>query len=185
MAENLTIARPYAKAIFELANAEHCVEEWEQILQLLADVANDPHARALFDNPEIKNEQLQNLFDQIIEEALPKLPKTRNKEIKNLLALLMADKRTAVLPSIFQRYQQLLIAQRQLKEVTVTSAYALDDRRKTGMTETLTRYLNSKVVVDFREDPNLIGGVIIRMGNWVMDGSIKGKLQRLGDNLQG
>lgn len=184
MAENLTIARPYAKAIFEQADADHCLEEWQHILQVLAQLALDVRIRVLFGNPAVGDPQMQTLFEQIVNQALPSLNAARRKELQHFLAILIAEKRLAVLPEILDRYQQLLTAQRGQKEVTVTSAHALDAGRRASMTDTLVKYLRSKVTVDFREDPSLIGGAVIRSGNWVLDGSIKGKLQRLRDGLQ-
>jgi F-type H+-transporting ATPase subunit delta len=183
MAEKLTIARPYAQAVFEQALAERGLEEWEQLLHSCATIAEDPAAKALFDNPLVSGEQLRALFMHVTEKALAKLPAARAPEFKNFLTVLIKENRLAVLPEIFFRYQRLMAAQHELKEVIVTSAYPLDANRRESLTVSLANYLHSKVAVDFREDSSLIGGAIIRCGNWVMDGSIKGKLQRMRDNL--
>ena len=82
MAENLTIARPYAKAIFEQADVDHCLEEWLQILQVLAQVAQDAQIRALIGNPAVSDAQMQTLFDQIAHQALPSLSGARRKELQ-------------------------------------------------------------------------------------------------------
>lgn len=184
MAENLTIARPYAKAIFEQAVVDQSLEEWDQILQTLAEIASDKNAVALLDNPLITGERLLELFGQITAKAHPKLAVARQQELRNFLTVLIHEKRLIVLPEILRRYQRLVAAKRELKEVTVTSAYPLDELRRKNMAAALKKYLHSEVAVDFQEDSTLIGGAIIRSGNWVMDSSIKGKLQTLRNDLQ-
>jgi len=183
MAEKLTIARPYAKAVFEQALAGHRLEAWEQMLQVLASIVKDSRVAELLDNPIVNNQQWLQLFLTVTEKALMNLSSAQRQELKNLLTVLIAEKRLTVLPEILNRFQNLMAAQRELKEVTVISAYPLDEKRREMMTASLTNYLRSKIAVDFQEDPALIGGVLIRCGNWVMDGSVKGKLQRLRDNL--
>lgn len=184
MAEKLTIARPYAKAVFEQALADHGLEDWQHILQALTAVVVDPQAAALLDNPWLKPEQLAELFVRPTEQLLPKLSDQRKKELKNLVEILIAEKRLDVLPEILQRYQRLMASEQGFKEVTVISAFPLNAERQEKMSASLTQYLRSKVSVDFQVDPALIGGVLIRSGNWVMDDSIKGKLQNLRDNMQ-
>lgn len=184
MAEKLTIARPYAKAVFEQALADRSLEDWEQILRVLAAVAGDKQMSGLLDNPLIEDQQLLTLFAAVTEKMLPKLSATRHQELKNFLMTMIAEKRLTVLPEILHRYERLMAAEQELKEVTVISAFPLNAERRQSMTAALTKYLHSKVTVDFQEDASLIGGAIIRAGNWVMDGSIKGKLQSLRDNLQ-
>lgn len=184
MAENLTIARPYAKAVFEQALADHSLVEWESMLQRLSLIAADQQAAALFDNPQVSDQQLLELFLQVSTKGGPKLSPQRQQELKNFLIVLIREKRLAVLPEIFDRYQRLMAAEREVKEVTVTSAYPLDETRRNSMIASLTRYLHSKVAVDFQEDRDLIGGAVIRCGNWVMDGSVAGKLRQLRNNLQ-
>lgn len=184
MAENLTIARPYAKAVFEQALADGGLEEWGQILQALAAVADDPSAKTLLGNPLVGDHKLLELFIRLTEKILPQLSATRRQQLKNFLTVLINEKRLAVLPEILRRYQDLVATKQELKAVTVISAFPLDEQRRQRMAEALTRYLHSKVAVDFQEDSSLIGGVLIRSGSWVMDGSIKGKLQLLRNNLQ-
>lgn len=183
MAEKFTIARPYAKAVFERALADGSLEQWDRILQILALIASDPKAAALLGNPWVNDQRLLALFVHITEKSAPELPATFQPPLKNFVAALIAEKRLGVLPEILNSYQRLMAAQRKLKEVTVISAYPLSDERRKNMTAALTRYLHSEVVIDFKEDIALIGGAVIRTGHWVMDGSIKGKLQHLRDSL--
>lgn len=184
MAENLTIARPYAKAVFEQALGDKSLEQWGQLLQALAGIAADKQTAGLLDNPRVTAEQLYQLFAKVSAKILPDLAPRQLKELNNFIRILISEKRLAVLPDIAERYQRLVAAEQDIKEVTVTSAYTMDAARQEKLTAALTKYLHSKVTVDFQEDRSLIGGVIIRSGNWVMDSSIKGKLQYLRDNLQ-
>jgi F-type H+-transporting ATPase subunit delta len=183
MAENITLARPYAKAVFELARANSTWEEWANILKTLACIAEDPQAATLLDNPLVSEKQLQAFFAQINQKFLPGLNESLHKELDNFLRVLIREKRLMVLPEIYRRYQALISAQRGIKTINVTSAFPLDADRRQKLKDSLGRHLNSQVEVHFQEDAGLIGGVLIRCGNWVMDGSIKGKLQKLRDNL--
>jgi F-type H+-transporting ATPase subunit delta len=182
MAENFTIARPYAKAVFEQATAENRVNEWEKILQILAAVADNAQVAALLNDPRLSAAQWVELLFAAVAKQQPGLNEAQKKEVQNFLNILAAAKRIAVLPEILQRYQQLTAAARALKEVTITSACPLEETQRDRLTQALTRRLQSKVTVDFQEDPELIGGLVIRCGNWVMDDSIKGKLQLMQDS---
>lgn len=184
MAENLTIARPYAKAVFEQALADKSLPQWGRVLATLAKVAADSQTAALLDNPRVTEAQLHQLFVKVTEKVLPDLPAQQVKELNNFIRVLIDEKRLAILPDIADRYHRLLTAEQEIKEVTVTSAFALDEARRETLTAALTKYLHSKVTVDFQEDRSLIGGVVIRSGNWVMDSSLKGKLQYLRDSLK-
>lgn len=184
MAENITIARPYAKAVYEQALGSNALDEWEQILQALSAIAADPGVGPLLDSPLTSGEQLLKLFTQITGKIHPNLSADLQRQLKNFLTVLISEKRLAVLPEILRRYQNLVAAERGLKKVKVISAFPLDEKRRQTMIQSLTRYLHSEVRVDFQEDPSLIGGAVIRCGNWVMDGSIKGKLNTLQDNLR-
>jgi F-type H+-transporting ATPase subunit delta len=183
MAENLTIARPYAKAVFELALVDKSFDQWCHILSVLAEVAKDPQVVAMITNPLIESGKLLELFTHVTEKTLPELSADRRKQLVNLLTVLINEKRLAVLPDILRRYERLLAAQQELKPVTVISAMPLTPERRDSMIASLKKYFKSEVTVDFQEDPELIGGAIVRSGNWVMDGSIRGKLQNLRDGL--
>jgi len=183
MADTLTIARPYAKALFEQALADSAIDAWTSILDVLSHVAQDAEVNALFDDPRVRADQLQTLLIEIVAQTVPTLKDSDQKMLAGLLTLLIQEKRLGVLPDVFKRYQRLVAKQQEVLQITVTSAHLLDEARRDNMSQALQQYLKSQVAVDFYEDPSLIGGAIIRTGYWVMDGSIKGKLQRLRDNL--
>jgi F-type H+-transporting ATPase subunit delta len=184
MAENLTIARPYAKAVFEQALTDKRLEQWGEVLATLAKVAADSQTAELLENPRVTDQQLHQLFAKITEKLLPTLAEQQIKELNNFIKILISEKRLAILPDIADRYHRLVASEQEIKEVTVTSAFPLDKERQVKLTAALTKYLHSKVTVTFQEDHSLIGGIIIRSGNWVMDSSIKGKLQYLRDSLK-
>lgn len=188
MADNLTIARPYAKAVFEHALASHApsltLDGWEKLLQQLSLAVKNPSLSTLLDNPKVSDQQFHDLLMEVLQKSFPDFFATNQKPISNFLNLIILEKRLNILPQISVRYQSLLTAERQLKEVTVTSAFPLNQGRRQTLTEALTKYLNSKLAVTFQEDASLIGGVIVRSGNWVMDNSIRGRLQDLKTALQ-
>lgn len=183
MAENLTLARPYANAVFEYAVSKGHVGEWQRILEVLAMIAEDKDAKALIANPAVQDNSLLKLLSEVSQKALPTLSPDQKKEVDRFITVLVQEKRLNVLHAILSSYQQKVALAEDLKKVTVTTAFPISPERQAEMTKALSKFLHSKVEVDFREDAALIGGAVIRSGNWVMDGSIKGKLQNLKDSL--
>ncbi len=130
MAENLTIARPYAKAIFSQAVADQSLQEWVDILRTLANIVNNSQLIDLLNNPVMDKNQWQSLFDRIVPQCLNTISAELQRQLNNLLKLLIIEKRLPVLPAIFQRYQELVTTQQGLKEAIVISAFSLDSARR-------------------------------------------------------
>lgn len=183
MAELITIARPYAKALFEYALQNHVLEGWEKALHYWSLAVQDPSLASELDNPKISDQQFHELFSVILQKTAPEFYAAHKTNISNFLNILIAEKRLNVLPEIALRYQELLTAEKNMKEVTVVSAFSLSVERQQQLSEALTRYFKTKLSLTFQEDNSLIGGLVIRSGNWVMDDSIKGRLQSLKDEV--
>jgi F-type H+-transporting ATPase subunit delta len=184
MADNLSIARPYAKAIFNVAKERKQVSEWAQLLQVLAEIAKDSEVNELLKNPKISFEQLNALFVAMAAEFSSELKAQENQELKNFIALLSLDKRLMLLPEIAGLYHQLLTQQEDLVEVEVLYAQPLDEATKQQLHQQLEARFHCKVQVSYIHDSTLIGGAMIKTGDWVMDGSVKGKLAKLQESLQ-
>jgi F-type H+-transporting ATPase subunit delta len=179
MAEHLTIARPYAKAVFAQASATETMDGWENALQSLALAVKNPELSHLLDNPKVSDTQFYDLLMEILQKTLGAFFSQHKTELSNFIKLLIFEKRLNVLPEILSRYQTFVMKAKQLKEVTVISAFPIDQKRRHALTEALTKHLKSKLSITFQENNELIGGVIIRSGNWVMDNSIKSRLENL------
>lgn len=183
MADNVSIARPYAKAVFAEAKETKEFEAWSRLLDALSDIARDAQTQALLKNPKVPEEKLNQLFVEVAELVVKELKAEMKIKLKNFIALLMLDKRLMVLPDIAALYQQLLAEQEGRVKVDVIYARSLNDETKKRLHQHLEKRFNSKVDIEYQQDDSLIGGAIIRAADWVMDGSVKGKLVKLRDSL--
>ncbi len=176
MAEALTIARPYAQAAFLFANTHQALGEWSEMLALLAAIAADPDMAGLVDSPRLTEAQRADLFIDIGAERL-------NEKGRNFIRLLAENRRLKLLPEIAALYE----IQRREAEKTVRaeliSAFPASDTHKAAVTEALKMRLGREIELDCSTDPALLGGAIIRAGDLVIDGSVRGKLERLGGTL--
>ncbi len=176
MAEITTIARPYAQAAFKLAQQKQALPAWTDMLSLAAHVALDPGMRKLLDNPRVTPEQLADLFIDICGERL-------NDDGRNLLRLLAERRRMAMLPEIFALYEQFRNeAEGAIKAQLITALPATDAHKQTIAAALKARF-GRDVQLEFITDPTLMGGAVVRAGDLVIDGSVRGKLTRLGTAL--
>lgn len=176
MAEAKTIARPYAEAAFALARERQALEPWSQMLALAAAVASDPNMTRLAADPKITGERLLALFLSVCGERL-------DAAGQNLIRVLIENRRLALLPEIAAVYEELKNAAEARVEATVVSAFELDASQIKRIEEALERRLRREVRVVTTVDRGLIGGVVIRAGDLVIDASVRGQLARLAANL--
>ncbi len=173
MTANFTsIARPYALAAFEHALAKNTVPEWQSVLNKAAIVATDPQLVQFMASPEVETNQLADLFCNVLGSDLV-------KEQDNFIHLLAEHKRFAVLPEIAKQFKQH--GEEHAKQVTVdvTSAVEFTEQQKARLKQVLEKRLKLQVTLACAIDPSLLGGAIIRAGDHVIDGSVRGKLNRL------
>lgn len=176
MAEALTIARPYAQAAFKFADTHHMLQDWSAMLSLLAEVANDPDMRGLIDSPHLTEQQLADLFIQIGAEHI-------NEKCSNFIRLLSENGRLALLPEIAALFE----IQRQQSEGAIQaeliSAFPASEAQQAKVRESLSKRLGRDIELSCSTDSELLGGAIVRAGDLVIDGSVRGKLERLGNAL--
>jgi F-type H+-transporting ATPase subunit delta len=176
VAEALTIARPYAQAAFKYAAAQDALPAWSGMLSLLAAIAADPAMHRLLDSPHLTESQLADLFIGIGAERL-------NDKCGNFIRLLAENGRLNVLPEIAALFE----IQRQEAEGAIKaeliSAFPASESQQARVVESLRRRLGREVELSCSTDASLLGGAIIRAGDLVIDGSVRGKLQRLGTAL--
>jgi F-type H+-transporting ATPase subunit delta len=171
--ENYTsIARPYAMADFEYALAKKALPAWEELLQTAAVVAQDPLMVRFMASPEVTKAQLADLFCDVLTSAL-------DDEKRNFIRLLSLHNRFAVLPEITEQFKQYRAEHEKKATVSVISAVALDAEQKAKLVQKLTKRLQLEVTLECTIDPDLLGGAIIRVGDKVIDGSVRGKLHRM------
>lgn len=176
MAENLTVARPYAQAVFELAKTQGKLKAWSETLALAASVAADSQVQSLAGDPRVQREQLSKLFLDILGAAL-------DATGQNFIRLLIANRRLALLPEIAALYEIERAAAESTLKAEVVSAYPLTDEQQLNIATALQARYGRTVSITAHTDNSLLGGVIIRAGDSVIDGSARGQLAKLATAL--
>ena len=172
MLEKATIARPYAEAAFAQALEEGKLSDWSDMLKLLSAVVSDDHMHGVISNPKLTSEQLT-LF--IVDICGDKLSQTG----KNFVSVLVDAERISLVADIFKLFELKRAAAEGISEVDVISAYTLDDGQVNTISDAISKRLGKKISVNTEEDIDLIGGVIIRAGDSVIDASLRGRLKEL------
>jgi len=174
MSQALTLARPYARAAFAIARDERAASRdsfalWSQALDFAARVAADPRVAVLLDDPRLSDSGAVELLS----------PEPHGESFARFLKLLADNRRLALLPEIAGLYEELRAEAERVVKATVTSAAPLPDGELAKITAALRQRFGREVDVDTAVDASLIGGAVIDAGDVVIDGSLKGKLERL------
>jgi len=176
MAELSTIARPYAKAAFQFANEKSKLNEWSDMLNFAALVVQDEAIAKMLDDPKATSSEQADMFLKIGEDQF-------DENGKNFVSLLAANKRLSLLPEIGVLYERLKAEQLQSIDVEITSAFAISDDQCATLASALKQNLGREVKIESTIDQSLIGGLVIRAGDMVIDGSVRGKLAKLTETL--
>ena len=176
MAESQTIARPYADAAFSLAVEQGGLSAWSDALGRLAAVMRNPEAQAIVADPRITIDRIVDL----IAEAAGDL----SAEQRNFVRVLAENDRLPVLPEIAAQFEDKRNRHDDVLDVDVVSAYPVTDSQLAEVVGTLQERFGRKVKASSEVDPELIGGVMIRIGDEVIDASVRGKLAQLAATLK-
>lgn len=174
--ESTTIARPYAEAILSRALETQGLDLWSDMLGLLSGVVQDPAMAGLVASPKLNRDQLAGLLIDIGGGRL-------SAEGQNLVKLLVDNGRAAVLPEIARLFEAMKSEQEGVVDVEVTSAFPVKPAEEQALADALKRKLGRDVRITSEIDPELIGGVRVRAGDLVIDGSVSGQLQQLAHAL--
>ena len=177
MAESVTIARPYAQAVFRLAREGKALTAWSDRLQRLAAIAQDPEMAKVVGNPKFSAGQVAELFVSLTGES-------GNKELASFIGILAENERLGVLTQIQEIYEQLKSADEGVKDAIVTSAYPLDDAQLKNLMSQLESHFGSKLQPHVEVDAALIGGIKVAVGDQVLDASVRGKLDAMATALK-
>ncbi|MDK1670668.1 F0F1 ATP synthase subunit delta [Moraxella osloensis] len=198
MADLSTLARPYAKAAFDYAKEHHAVNEWQDYLNVMNAIVSDKAFADYINNPAVaaqaKVATLKDLYNQSSPEDSNTVFKTLSTAIEggaqadsnafvNFLTQLAEQDRLALLPSINERFGLLKAADAKEVHAYVTSAYPLTQVQEQLIEHRLATSLGAKVVLHVDVDPALIAGVTIKVGDKVIDDSVRGKLKQLKTQL--
>lgn len=171
MAEFATIARPYAKALFGLAQEKNQIESWLGGLKELAAVMQDRKVVSLVEQPETAASDKAKILADLVG--------LKDVALINFVSVLAEQKRLNVLPEVYAQYQDLVLALNNTKSAVIYSAYELTSAQLADLTATLKARFNTDLNVTAKVDPELIGGVKVEVGDQVLDLSVQGKLSAL------
>jgi F-type H+-transporting ATPase subunit delta len=176
MAEAITIARPYAQAAFQFAESTRTLPDWSDMLHLLAAIVVTPEMDSLVENPQLTETQQANLLIAIGGERL-------NEKCHNFIRILAENRRLKRLPEIAALFEMQRREAEGTVKASLVTAYPASVEQQEQVIAGLKRRLGKEIELECTTDATLLGGAIIRAGDLVIDGSVRGKLERLGITL--
>jgi F-type H+-transporting ATPase subunit delta len=177
MAEQLTVARPYAEAVFALAREQNALPVWSEMVRTASAVVDDEKVRAALDNPRLSASAKESLLLSIVGEKF-------NTDGRNFIRVLIEADRIGLLPEIRQLFEGLKDSAEGVARAQITSAFPIDERQLTGLKSALERRFGKKIEATVSVDPELIGGARIAVGDTVIDASVQGELQAMANHLR-
>lgn len=176
MAENLTLARPYADAAFSLAKAGNALGRWSEALDRMAAVVADPQMQACIDNPRLTASQIIAFFTEVVGSL--------TAEQKNFVQVLLDNERLGVLPEIRNLFLELKNGFEGVRDAEIESAFPIDNAALAQLTADLETRFRCKIKSIVTVNRDLIGGVRIAIGDQVIDASVRGKLAAMATALK-
>ena len=178
MAEAVTIARPYAVAVFRLAKEKNTLAKWSEMLGFASAVAADAQIRAIIEDPKLASADVERLFLSVSGDQL-------DETAQNLIKLLVEYGRLALLPEVAAAFETLKAQDEGTLEAEITAAAKLSDAQVKTLVSQLQIKFGKKVEATVNLDPEIIGGIKIVVGDTVIDASVRGRLQELAYTLKG
>jgi F-type H+-transporting ATPase subunit delta len=170
------VARRYAEAVFELASTAGTQDAWLRALRAFAEAATDEATRAYFVNPAISNDDKDAALRIVV-------PGEENREARNLVRLLIRRQRFSHLPGILEAFEGMLLSARGIAVADVTTAVELTEPERRHVGAQLARVVGSQVEVRSRVDDAIVGGLMARIGDQLIDGSVRTQLRELRASL--
>lgn len=176
MAELITLARPYARAAFEVAVAEGQLAQWANALSAVAALVTEEKIQRFLASPSKTAGDKSALIIELIGEV-------KGSKFANFIATLADNKRLFMLPEIRDRFSELKAEHEKSVDVSITTAYPINDDLLDKLSRALAEKLGRQVKLSSSIDQSLLGGALIRAGDTVIDGSVKGRLTKLADAM--
>lgn len=172
MAELSTVARPYAEAVFKLSQESGNSAMWSDGLSLLEMLVSDPQMDSLIGNPRIQRDQLLALIFGVVGQHLDAV-------VKQFVEVLVENNRLVLLPQIRSQFEVLRQEREGVIDAKITSAFRMEDGQINRLVKDLEARFKRGIRPDVWIDPTLIGGVKVAVGDVVIDGSVRGRLDRM------
>ena len=176
MAELSTLARPYAKAAFEYAANANDLQGWSENLAVVAAVAQQNAVEKLLSSPSYTAAQQAEKTIEVCGDAI-------TDKVRSFMQVLAENRRLQLLPQIYQQFEVLKANREKTVEVSVVSATKISAEQQNKLASALSAKLEREVNMQVSVDDNLIGGAVVRAGDTVIDGSIRGRLAKLAEAL--
>lgn len=177
MLESVTVARPYAQAVFLLAREAKALDIWSNRLQRLVALTNDPDMERLINHPNFSVGQVAELLISLSGEP-------ENQQLTSFVGVLAENERLGVLSQILEIYEQLKSRGEGVKEAAISSAYPLDETQLKHLMSQLEIHFGSRLEPRVEVDATLIGGVRVAVGDRLFDTSVRGKLEAMAAALK-
>ncbi|WHN65133.1 F0F1 ATP synthase subunit delta [Cysteiniphilum sp. QT6929] len=177
MADLTPIARPYAQAAYEYAKAHNAVANWNIMLLNLSECVTDNQVALLLDNPAYSQSDVSVLIFDVLKDVL-------DEHGKNFVKLAAEHNRLTVIPTIYKLFLLHKAEDEKAKKAKITTAFETSDAEIQKLKTKLEQKYQCAIEIDVAVDASLIGGATIEIGDHIIDGSIKGKLQKLQHELQ-
>jgi F-type H+-transporting ATPase subunit delta len=165
-------AKRYARAIFELAREEKQLDEWSQRLATIRAILENPQVRSIVANPSVPSEERLSVLDRL---DLPGV----GPEGLNLMRLLVGNGRIEVIDQIAIEYESMADRQAGRVRATATTAIELSAADRGRFAKELSDKLGEEVLLELRVDPEILGGLVLQVGDRLYDASVAGRLQQL------
>ena len=176
MAEQVTVARPYAQAIFELAQAEGALPRWSEMLGNLVEIVSVSEVWEVINSPHLTRRAIAELLSEVGGERF-------TAEFKSFIGVLADNRRLTVVPEIAALYARMRADAESRITAEVVAAQELSEAQKAKIADSLSKRLGREVELSCSIDTELLGGAVIRAGDLVIDGSARGKLEKLAATL--
>lgn len=174
---NFQLATKYARAIFELAVEQNNLEQFDQDLAFVRDnIFNVPEASDFFKNPLVPHNAKKDLIDTLLNGKI-------STTVLNFLFLLADKNRIGIFIDIYHIFSNLKFDAQGIIIADVTSAFNLSNDQQLALANKLSAVTNKKIIIRTHIDPSILGGIIVRIGDKLIDGSAAGKLKALKNSL--
>ena len=161
------IAKPYAKAAFEFANEHNLLQQWSKLLQTFSELIKDSSVAAIISSSAYKIEIIDALKKQLDESFF------------NFLALIAENKKLSIMPEIANQFESIKNIHNNIRVANVTLAYATDKNILDSLKASLERKFGCTIDMHINIDPAIVGGVVVKVGDTVIDSSVSGHLEKL------
>ena len=176
MAESLTVARPYAEAVFRLGRESSKLADWSGWLGRLSLIANESAMQDCFGNPKLSSRQVTDLVVGVLGVEAP-------QALSRFIEVLAENGRLTLLPEIQSLFEDLKSEEEGVKEALIISAFPMDDAQVAQVLPALEQHFSSKLKPRVTVDPSLIGGIKVIVGDQMLDASVRGKLDAMATAL--